>query len=191
MGLTNKVNRQLEGLIGQDPSFIKSPYVAQRLGLAHNLFNSRMFGAPSLERNIYGANANFNANVQRNATDSSQALALGAAGQGQADAAFANLQNQEAQNKYNMLGNLNDAYGAMANEDYMVNQDNARRYQDKVQLKGAQAANKFAKQKSILNFTQSMIGLGANILTGGVATGLGGGGYFRGGGATGGDPSFG
>ncbi len=93
-----------------------NPFAKQQLGIAQQLFNGRMAGAPQLERNIMASGANFNANVGRNATDGSQALALAAAGQGQTNQSFQDLQTQEQQNKYGMLQNLNNAYGVNIQE---------------------------------------------------------------------------
>jgi len=93
-----------------------SPYAGKRMGLAKQLFAGRMFGAPQQERNIFSNQANTLNNVNKVATDASQALAYGAAAQGQTDDALTGLQTAEAQNKYNLLGNLNDAYQGMIGE---------------------------------------------------------------------------
>lgn len=124
-----------------------SPFAKQQLGIAQQLFNGRMGGAAQLENNILTNQANYNANLQRNATDSSQLLALGAAGQGQTNNAFQNLQIQEAQNKQAMLGNLNNAYGTMIQEGDKVNQSINQKYQmdmaQKQALLGGGAQNIF------------------------------------------------
>lgn len=106
-----------------------SPYAKQELGLAQQLFNGRMFGASNLEQNIFANQANYLNNVNRNATDSSQALALGGLAQGQTNNALQNLQTQEAQNKYDLLGNLNKAYQTMIGEGDKVYQDQLQKYQ--------------------------------------------------------------
>lgn len=106
-----------------------SEYAKSQLGLAQQLFGGRMFGAGDLEKNIMASQAGFNQNVNRNATDSSQALALGALGQGQSNNAFQNLQIQEQQNKYGLLDNLNNAYQTMTNEDWKVYQDMMKKYE--------------------------------------------------------------
>jgi hypothetical protein len=124
-----------------------NPYASQQLGMAQQLFNGRMLGAANQERNIYSNQANFNANVSRNATDGSQALALAAAGQGQADQSFSNLQTQELQNKYGMLSNLNNAYGQMIGEGDKEYNSMLQKYQmdvnEKNALRGAGANNMF------------------------------------------------
>ncbi len=128
-------------------AYQKSPYASQQLGIATNLFNGRMEGAGAMERNIAGAQANQMANIGRNATDSSTALALGSAAQGQANDAYGNLAIKEAQNKYNLLDNLNAAYATNIREGDKVNQSLLNKYQidtqTQNQLRDAGAKNMF------------------------------------------------
>lgn len=93
-----------------------NPFAKQQLGLAQQLYGGRMYGASQLQNNIFSNQANTIDAVNRNATDSSQALAMAAAAQGTTNEALSDLQIKEAQNKYNMLGNLNRAYGTMIDE---------------------------------------------------------------------------
>ncbi len=106
-----------------------NPYAKEQLGTAQQLFNGRMAGAGNLERNIASSQANQYANIGRNATDSSTALALGSAAQGQANSAYNNLQTKEAQNKYSLLDNLNAAYAANIREGDKVYQDKFQKFQ--------------------------------------------------------------
>lgn len=112
-----------------------SPYAGQRLGLAKQLYAGRMFGAPQLERNIFSNQANTLNNVNKVATDASQALAYGAAAQGQTDDSLTNLQTAEAQNKYQMLGNLNSAYDTMIGEGDKEYNSMLQKYQSDVTQK--------------------------------------------------------
>lgn len=89
-----------------------NPYLNAQLGTAKQLFNSQMPGTADEMKGIANAQGNFNANVQRNATDSSQALALASLGQGGANNAYQNLGQQEGAWKMGLLGNLSNAYGA-------------------------------------------------------------------------------
>lgn len=114
-----------------------SPYAKAQLGLAQQLFNGRMFGASALEQNIANSQANYMANVGRNATDSSQALALGALSQGQTNNAYNDLQIKEAQNKYDLLGNLNTAEQGMTAELDKQYQDMLTKYMIDTQQKAA------------------------------------------------------
>lgn len=136
-----KSNKVLQQLLGQDPTYQKNPLAAQQFGMANNLFFSPMFGSQQESRNIYGNNANFNAQVGRNATDGSQALALAASGQGQTDQAFSDLQLRQQQNKYGLLNNLNNAYANMIGEDDKVFEDQVRKFSNKASIKGAQMQN--------------------------------------------------
>lgn len=132
---------RLNKLLQSDPTYQANPIASQRMGLATTLLNARMPGASAMERNIYGNQANQMANVNRNATDSSQALAMGAAAQGQTNQAFQNLGVQEQQDYYNRLQNLSGAQQGMISEGDKVYQDQVRRFQDRAGVTGAQMQN--------------------------------------------------
>lgn len=157
---TGKRNRQLNQLLAQDPTYKANPLVAQRLGLANTLLNARMPGAAAAERNIYQTQANTMANVNRNATDSSQALALAGAGQGQANQAFTNLETQEAQDYQRRYGNLVGAQDASVQEQDKVFQDQVRHFNDAAQIKGAQSQNTQNAWNSLSNLGFGVMNLG-------------------------------
>lgn len=146
-----KANKELDALLGQDVSYKANPYASYQLALAKQLYGGRMFGAPQLERNILSTLGNTTSAIDRTATDASQAIAAKTAAQAQADDDFSKLQNMELQNKYGMLSNLNNAYAAMIGEGDKVYNDEVRRYQNKVAIKGAQRANKTNTVNSIFN----------------------------------------
>lgn len=162
---SGRANRRLNDLIKQDPSYQSSPYASQRLALAQQLLNARMPGAATQERNIYGTQANTLANIQRNATDSSQALALAAGTQGQTNQAFNQLGQQEAQDYYNRLSNLTGAQQGMIQEGDKVYQDQIRRFQDLASIRGAQTQN-------TSNAWQSVSNLGMGTMNFGLASGM-------------------
>ncbi len=151
----NQLNRMQKGINPMDPTYKVSPYAQQRLGLAQNLLNARMPGATAMERNIYGNQANQMANVERNATSGSQALAMGSAAQGQTNQAFQNLGVQEQQDYYNRLGNQTSALQGMTQEGDKVYQDQLRDYQEKMSLKnaylGASMQNRTTSWNSLAN----------------------------------------
>lgn len=138
--LANKINPVFN-------QYKESPYAKSRLGLASRLFNGRMAGATDLERNIFSNQANYMANVDRNSTDSGDALVAAAAGIGTTNQALSDLQTQEKQNKYAMLSNLNEAYAGMVNEGDKEYQSMLDKYQMDVQqknaLRGAGANNQY------------------------------------------------
>jgi hypothetical protein len=175
-----KVNKELGRLLAQDPSYQKNPLAAEQFGLAQQLFNGRMPGAASLERNIYQNQANTINSFNKNATDSSQALALAAQAQNQSNNAFANLNEQEAQNKQSMLSNLNNAYAGMIGEDDKVYNDKIRRFGNLASIRGQQQQNKTNAINGIFNGINSDINQAiqiAGMAMGMPTAGMGGGGF--------------
>ena len=168
-----KANKALDQLLTQDPNYQQNPYAGQQLGIAQQLFNGRMAGASNLEKNIFTAQANTQGNINRNATDSSQALALGAAAQGQTDQSLQDLQTKEQQNKYSMLQNLNEAYGGMIREGDKSYQDKIRRFGDLASIRGQQQQNKTNALNGIFNGLNSDINQGLSILGMGMGGGFG------------------
>jgi hypothetical protein len=166
-------NKALDKLLTQEPTYESSKYPGMQLGLAQQLFNGRMAGAPQLEKNIFTAQANEQGNINRNATDSSQALALGAATQGQTDAALQGLQTKEQQNKYSMLQNLNEAYGNMIREGDKSYQDKVRKFGDLASIRGQQQQNKTNALNGVFNGLNSDINQGIGILSMGMGGGFG------------------
>lgn len=160
-----RANRRLEQLIKQNPTYKENPLARERLGLAQTLLNARAPGAAAAERNIYGNQANTMAQVNRNATDSSQALAMAAGVQGQTNQAFENLATQEAQDYQRRYGNLVGAQEGVIQEGDKVFNDQVRRYQDLVSIRGAQNTNTQGMWNSL-----SSLGLGAASL--GMAGGM-------------------
>ncbi len=118
----NKINPQWQ-------EYTTSPFAQRRLGLAQQLFNSRMPGASALERNIFANQGNTLNSINRNATNSAQALALAGSAQGQTNAAFDQLGIREAQNKLAMLGNMNEGYEGMVREGDKTHQNKLLKYQ--------------------------------------------------------------
>lgn len=134
-------NAQLEKLIKLDPKYTANPIAANRLSLAQTLLNARMPGAANYEANIYGTQANQQANIERNSTDASTALALGAASQGQTNKAFSDLSGKEAEDYQRRYGNLVTAQQGEIEEGDKVYRDQVRRFEDMAKIRGAQIEN--------------------------------------------------
>lgn len=154
----DKTRRRLLGMIGKDPTYQESPYAKSRLGLATQLINSKMPGQQRQEQNIQANNANAMANIQRNAGDSSQALALGAAAQGQTDQAFNNLGISEAQDYYRRLDNMNGANDAMTAEHHASFDDSVRRWQDEGNIYMARNAIRQQQGQNLENLGSMFMG---------------------------------
>jgi len=91
-----------------------NPWAKQQLGLAQSLYNARMAGANIAEQNIAKAQANQLDTIERNATDSGQALALATGTQGTANDAYTDLAMKEAMDKEKRAALLDNAYGRMS-----------------------------------------------------------------------------
>lgn len=174
-----KANRRLDALYKQNPTYKTSEFAQQRLGLAQTLLNGRMPGASNVERNIYGSQANATANINRNATDASQALSLAAGVQGQTNASFDQLGMQESQDYYNRLQNVTGAQEGMINEGDKMHNDQVRRYNDLAAIRGAQSQNTSNAWSSLSNLGFGMANFG---MSGGFGSGSSGGSGNAGGG---------
>lgn len=168
---SRKANKRLEQLIGQNPRYQSNPLASQRLALAQQLLNARQPGAASAERNIYGSQANAMSNINKNATDAAQALALSSGVQGQTNQAFGDLAQQEAQGYQQRYQNLSGAQQGMIEEGDKVYQDQVRRFQDLASIRGAQTQNNANMWNTVSNtgFGLMNFGLagGGNALTSG------------------------
>jgi hypothetical protein len=162
---------RLNALKAMDPQYKANPIAAQRMGLAQTLLQARMPGATAMERNIYGNQANQMGNVNRNVTDSSQALAMGSAAQGQTNQAFQGLATQEQGDYYNRLQNLGGAQQGMIQEGDKVYQDQVRRYQDQASILGAQMQNTQTGWNSLANLGFGGAGIAAQFGGGGQGGG--------------------
>lgn len=126
--------KTLDAMGNADPLYTGSPYAQNTLGLAQTLLNSRMAGVQRYTNNIYGSQANTLSGINRNATDSSQALALAAGVQGQTDASFGNLQQMEAQDYNSKVANLNQANQGMTAEGDKIYDSIKNKWQDQVNI---------------------------------------------------------
>lgn len=155
-----KANRKLEALIGQDPSYKVNPIAGERLDFARQLLKARTPGMATAERNIYANQGTQMSRIARNATDSSQLLALGATSQAQTNQSLENLGMQESQDYYNRLGILNQAQEGMINEGDKVYQDQVRRFEDLAKIRGAQNQNRQNTWQGVSNMGFGLLNFG-------------------------------
>lgn len=107
-----------------------SPFASQKFATATNAYLDPSMGTKGqVDRGIQITGANYNNKVTNSATDSSTALALEAAGQGQSDNAVSNSNVDFLKNKTNMLGNLNDAYNTLVGEGDKEYQSKLQKYE--------------------------------------------------------------
>lgn len=164
-----KANRELRALQASDPNYATSQagqqnnQIAQgRYGLAETILNSQMPGTAQEQNNILGAQSNVVGNANRTATNSAQALAVGAGAQGQTDQAFNNLALQQADWYKGNLANYNQAGQGVINEGDKRYQDQIRQYGDKAQIQGAINANRQNTWGSIANGGFALSNFGMN-----------------------------
>lgn len=157
-----KANREMDKLLKENPAYTANPEAAKRLGLAQTLLNARMPGSAAVEKNIYGTQAGTIDNINRNATDSSQALALASGVQGQTNDAFNQLGVQEAQDYQRRLHNLTGAQEGVIREGDKVYGDQVRRFHDKANVKAAQNENRQNTWGDISNFGFGLMDFGLN-----------------------------
>ena len=136
-----RANRELTSLEQNDPA-------NKNAALAQTLLNARMPGATQEEQNIYANRENTIANINRNATSSTQANSLAGQAEGVTNEAFNKLGIQEAQSYPERLKMLQDA------------QEKA--FADKAQIEGAINANRQNTWGSIANGGFSLGNFGMN-----------------------------
>lgn len=163
----------------QDVAYEESPYAKEQLAGARANLNTRMPGAAQAERNIYQNQANTLASMGKNATDSSQLLALAGGVQGQTNDAFGNLGVSEAQNRMVQQQQLNNALGVMTNEGDKVFNDKLRKYQEAYNAKmGLMNAGMTNMANGVNQWGQTIDNAAGQIMsiaTGGIGGGMGGG----------------
>jgi len=156
-----RANREMNKLLAKDPTYKENPIAGQRMSLAQTLLNARMPGAASVERNIYGSQANATAGATRAASDGSQLLATAGNIQGNTNAAFNKLGMAEADDYQRRFGNLVGAQEGVINEQDKVFNDRIRRFGNETQIKGAQSANNAANWGDVSNLGFSLMDFGA------------------------------
>jgi hypothetical protein len=171
-----KANKDLKRLMGQDPTYKENPLAKQRLGLASALLNARMPGSVQAERNIFANQANQVSNINRNATDSSQALALATGTQGQTNDAISDLGMAEAQDYQRRYGNYSNAQDGVIQEQDKVFQDGVRRFENKVGMQGKINENRQNSWGEIANLGFGIANMG---MSGGMDGMFGGGNKFN------------
>lgn len=170
MGYYKWADQQLKDLMAKNPVYERSQYPGMQLALASQTFNSQMPGTQQFQQNMFSNQANTNAAIGRTATDAGQALGAYAGSQGQTSDDISNLQMQQMDWKKFGMGQLNDAYKGMFQQDQLMNEYDQQNYQNEVQLKGAQAANKLAKRKALWNTVGGIAQLGVAAFTGGASS---------------------
>lgn len=170
MGYYKWADQQLKDLMAKNPVYERSQYPGMQLALANQTFNSQMPGTQQFQQNMFSNQANTNAAIGRTATDAGQALGAYAGSQGQTANDISDLQMQQMDWKKFGMGQLNDAYKGMFQQDQLMNEYDQQNYQNEVQLKGAQAANKLAKRKALWNTVGGIAQLGVAAFTGGASS---------------------
>jgi hypothetical protein len=177
-----KQRRNARLIKGLDPTYKVSQYAKDQLGVAQNAYQGRMAGAATAEQNILTSQANQFANVNRNATDSTQALAIAAGIGGQTGKSLVDLGTAEATNKARLQGLYAQALQNMTEEERRVFEDKLRKYQEAMAAKQDLMRSGMTNQQNVFNEIGSMGALYASGMFGdmGSVGGGSGGGYATG-----------
>lgn len=151
-----------------------NPFARKQLEVAQNMFADPSMGTRAgFQRNIMSNFGNTASYADNNISDGSQGLAYKAGLFGQANEAISNENMNFMQNKANMLGNLNQAYGTMIGEGDKEYQSMLQKYGMDVERKDALrqsgAANKYGAVSDLASMGFSLAGSGGfgNIFGGG------------------------
>jgi len=153
------------------------------LGMAQTRLNAINPMKAAGQRQVQTSQANAMSGVNRNVTDSSQALAMVAGLQGQADQSMFNRDMQDAAFQQQNMANLMNAQNVMIGEDRMKYQDMMNKYMVDLNQKNNL---RFAGQQNVLGAVQNLAGslFGAQRLAndsaGNVANGGAGAGFAAG-----------
>lgn len=175
-GAAKKQKREANKINPQDVTYKESQYAKEGLDTARNMLNGRMAGANAMQQGALTNQSNAFLNLSRAAGSPQQMMAAAGALQGNTNSALDQLAIQEAQYKQSMLGNFNNALGAMTNEGDKVYNDQLRKYNRDYDMKqnllNSAALNKQAGFKGIGGFLDGAANLAMTALVPG--SGLGG-----------------
>mgnify|MGYP003657461519 CR=1 FL=1 len=164
----NKLAKKINPI---DQTLEASSIIGGLYGQGKQLYQGRMAGATQAEQNISTGEANATAFGQRNATDASQLLSLGASVYGQGNEANVNLATQEAQDKQQRFGIYSQTAQLAEQDRQNVYNDKLRKYYDdlnyKRALEGAAMQNKAGAWNSI---SEGLMSFGTSGLLGGGET---------------------
>jgi hypothetical protein len=175
---TGRKQRKLANKINPiDPEYQISQQAKDQLARAQQLAGGRMAGATAMEKNIAANQANFQASVERNAASGTDALAMAAVGNAQANQSMSDLAVKEAQNKVMMNEVLSGAENNMINQQDKVFDDRLRKYTEAVKAKNdlmnAAYQNTAGALSDMAQGGLMMLGSGANPKLGGLFGGMG------------------
>ena len=150
-----KMLKEAKKINPQYKPYETSKAASEMLGLAQTRLNAINPMRSAAQRNVGTSQANTMAGISRNVTDPSQALAMAAGIQGQADQAFFNIGAQDQAMQQQNLANLMQAQNVMIGEDRMKYQDMLTKFQlDQAQKNALRSAG----QQNILGAAQNISG---------------------------------
>ena len=142
-----------------------NPFARKQLEAAQNAYADPSMGTRAgFQRNIMSNFGNAASYADNNISDGSQGLAYKAGLLGQSNEAISNENMNFMQNKANMLGNLNQAYGTMIGEGDKVYESMLQKYgmdtQRKDALRSSGAQNKYGAVSDLASMGFSLAGGG-------------------------------
>lgn len=167
----DKLRKKLNQAKNTNPAYAPSTDVNKRMALANNFLNGRSLASLITERQLATAQNNQLNFINRNATDGSQALALGTATLGQTQGAIQDNAVREAQDYYNKLNNYNLANEAVVNEYTKAFDDKVRRWQDMVNIDVTRHAIRQQQGQNMANLGGMIAGMSFGGGGGGASAG--------------------
>ncbi|WP_460766495.1 hypothetical protein [Niabella terrae] len=133
--------------------------IKDMVSLAQTQLNARAPGMAQAQQGILGSQANAVGQINRNALDSSQALAMIGALQGRTNSAISGLATQDQQYKSMALQQLQQALGLKSQDDASVWADKLREYNMQAAITGTKMANNLSAVNGVLGTAGSIAGL--------------------------------
>jgi hypothetical protein len=160
----SNANKKARQQLANRPSYAIDESIKKRLGLAETQYGGRSGAAAAAERNIFQTAANTQANINRAATDVTQAQLGAGQIQGQTNQAFNQLQIQEIADEQRKLQNLVSAQEAMAAENKAAWGWNVQgKWQDTNAIEAAIAQNRANSWKDVTQAGMAAASLSANM----------------------------
>ena len=136
-----------------------------------NLYQGKAYGQNAAEQGLLTQNANFNENVNKNATSGSQAIATMAGALGSTNQGFVDLSTNAGQEKTNRFGINSQVSQLMSREQDKVYNDKLRNYYDDLNYKRGLEGASMQNKAGFFGGLDDLVNTGVSLLSPGGAFG--------------------